>query len=70
MFARIGDCVGASIQRFKDNIKKGKERLITAANCISGNMSKDKKKKKKKKKATKPLKQKRRIKQCYGYFKR
>ena len=36
--ASIEDCIDAAIQRLKDNIKKCKERLITAANNSIGNI--------------------------------
>ena len=39
----IEDCVHASIEGFEDCIKKRDERLITAANFISDNISTDRK---------------------------
>ena len=55
-------CVNASIQGLDDYIKKSKNRLITAANNNSGNISIDRK-------ITRIRKKKWEEKELYGYFK-
>ena len=58
----IEDCIDASIQGFKKDIKKSKERQITAAANNNGNI-------RTKRKTTKRQKQKWEEKQLYRYFK-
>ena len=56
------DCIDSSTQGFEDNIKKSKERLITAANNSISNINTDRI-------TTKTRKQKCEEKQLYGLFK-